>query len=977
MALMMRPAILAAALLTAAAAQEKLPDQPTAIETVKLGRPSDFNVDVLPVLRANCLACHNTKDKKGDLVLETPAGLLKGGESGPAIVPGKADQSLLLAVASLRKEPPMPPAKNKSGAKRLTPRELGLVKLWIDEGAKDSAPKPLDPPLFRPGPEGWNPIYSVALDAEGRYAACGRAGRLFIYDVPTGRLVARPSDPKLAALAPDLAHRDAVQAIAVSPDGSLLATGGYREIKLWQRKEEAKTSKVDLGGESRVAALSADGKWIAVAGAGIRIIEIDGGRTTKLEAKDVAALEFSPDGSTLLAVSGDEISGWTLPDGKPLETRVSSKPAPTAIDWFGDGKQYATGSADGLIRIWNADFKEVAKAAREVKHGAPVVALAVSPDGKSVVVAGGGPGAKLYAGDGAKGTEIRTDGPERRRDAEAQALVAFMDKEVKYREAQLKAAEDAKTKEEAEAKKAADALPPAEKAFKEKQDALAKAKAEREGAEKLLPDAKKAADDAAAALKKLAETEAVTKATTAKGAADKALADAEKAAVAAKKAADKAADPEKESAGKALAEAERARDEAKKKAEAAKAELDQANAAFKKAEADKAAADAKLKEAEKKPADAKKAEDAAAAAVDPVKAAFDSAVRRVERSKETAARIERSIAEEKSKLGEAKTLHERSGADRKRAADALAQAAIAVRSVAWSADGSLVILGTEDGRLHVFTARGEEVGAYGAAGKPPIAAGFAGESTLLSVASDGAVRAGGLVPSWTLARTIEPADPAQPPVDRVMALAFSPDGKRLAGSGGVPSREGELAIWTVADGRLERRISDAHSDQVFDVSFSPDGTLLASCAADKFAKIFDVESGKLVRAFEGHTHHVLGVAWNRNGRTLATAGADNLVMVWDRTTGQRVKSVQGFDKQATSLRYLGFEDRVAVTSGGAPLRLVTEAGNVKALEGAGPFTYSVAVSGDGRLLAAGGLDGTLRLWKSDATQPFASLAPPK
>lgn len=973
----MRTAILAA-LLLGSAPQEKLPDQPTAVETVKLGRPSDFNVDVLPVLRANCLACHNTKDKKGDLVLETSAAMLKGGESGPAIVPGKADQSLLLAVASLRKEPPMPPAKNKSGAKRLTPRELGLLKLWIDEGAKDSAPKPLDPPLFRPSPEGWNPIYSVALDPEGQFAACGRAGRLFIYQVATGRLVAQPSDPKLEKLAPGLAHRDAVQAIAVSPDGALLATGGYREIKIWQRKYDVKTSKVDLGGEVKAVALSPDGKRIAVAGAEVRVIEVEGGKTAKIDAKGVTALEFSPDGATLLVVSGEEINGWKLPEGTPLDTKVSLKTVLTAIDWFGDGKQFATGSADGVIRIWNADFKSAAKALREVKHGAPVSALALSPDGKTIVAAGGGPGAKLYSGDAAKGVELKTDGPERRRDAEAQALVGFMANEVKYREAQLKGAEDSKVKEEAEAKKSADALPPAEKAFKEKQEALAKAKAEREASEKGLPEAKKAADDAAAALKKIAETEAVSKATTAKTAADKALADAEKAAAAAKKTAEKAPEPEKEAAAKALAEAEKARDEAKKKAEAAKAELDQAGATFKKAEADKAAADAKLKEAEKKPADAKKAEDAAAAAVDPAKAAFDSAQRRVERSKETAVRIEKSIAEAKTKLAESKTLHERSGADRKRAADALAQAAQAVRSIAFSADGSLVILGAEDGRLHVFgAAKGDEVGSFGAPGKPAIAAGFSGDSTLISLAADGAVRASGLIPSWTLARVIEPADAAQPPVDRVMALSFSPDGKRLAGSGGVPSREGELAIWTVADGRLERRIADAHSDQVFDVSFSPDGTLLASCAADKFAKIFDAESGKLVRSFEGHTHHVLGVAWNRNGRMLATAGADNLVMVWDRNTGQRAKSIQGFDKQATSLRYLGFEDRFAVTSGGAPLRLVTEAGNVKPLEGAGPFTYAVAVSGDGRVLAAGGLDGTLRLWKADATQPFATLAPPK
>src|SRR6185503_19234046 len=122
------------------------------------------------------------------------------------------------------------------------------------------------------------------------------------------------------------------------------------------------------------------------------------------------------------------------------------------------------------------------------------------------------------------------------------------------------------------------------------------------------------------------------------------------------------------------------------------------------------------------------------------------------------------------------------------------------------------------------------------------------------------MRAGTLLPKWKLQLVMEPGESTKPPIDRVLALAFSPDGKILASGGGIPSRDGELLLWNAADGSLLREISGAHSDTVFDLSFTPDGSMLASAGADKFARVFDMKTGKLVKSFEGHTNHVLGVA---------------------------------------------------------------------------------------------------------------------
>src|SRR5712692_5582177 len=64
-----------------------------------------FESDILPVLREACLACHSAKAKQGGLSLETRHDIFKGGKSGPAVVPGKPLESVLLTMISSGKMP--------------------------------------------------------------------------------------------------------------------------------------------------------------------------------------------------------------------------------------------------------------------------------------------------------------------------------------------------------------------------------------------------------------------------------------------------------------------------------------------------------------------------------------------------------------------------------------------------------------------------------------------------------------------------------------------------------------------------------------------------------------------------------------------------------------------------------------------------------------------------------------------------------
>ena len=80
--------------------------------------------------------------------------------------------------------------------------------------------------------------------------------------------------------------------------------------------------------------------------------------------------------------------------------------------------------------------------------------------------------------------------------------------------------------------------------------------------------------------------------------------------------------------------------------------------------------------------------------------------------------------------------------------------------------------------------------------------------------------------------------------DRVVAVTYSSDGKYIATGGGAATEDGEVKLFTAA-GDPVAEFKNAHTDTVFGVSFSPDGKLLATAAADKFVKVFEVATGKV------------------------------------------------------------------------------------------------------------------------------------
>jgi WD40 repeat protein len=213
--------------------------------------------------------------------------------------------------------------------------------------------------------------------------------------------------------------------------------------------------------------------------------------------------------------------------------------------------------------------------------------------------------------------------------------------------------------------------------------------------------------------------------------------------------------------------------------------------------------------------------------------------------------------------------------------------------------------------------------------------------------------------------------------ERVVCLAFSPDSKQLACGGGPPTQEGELKILEVESGKVALTITDKlHSDTVFGVAFSPDGKRLAGCGADKFVKVWELPSGKFLKSFEGHTHHVMGVGFSADGKLLASAGADNVVKVWDYEKGEQARTINAGSKQLTALAFVPRKSEFLTVSGDSQARMWNvNGGNVRNFPAA-DFLYCVAVSPDGSVVAAGGQDGAVRLFNGSSGALVKSLLPP-
>ncbi|PSQ77801.1 MAG: hypothetical protein BRD35_02865 [Bacteroidetes bacterium QH_7_62_13] len=157
--------------------------------------------------------------------------------------------------------------------------------------------------------------------------------------------------------------------------------------------------------------------------------------------------------------------------------------------------------------------------------------------------------------------------------------------------------------------------------------------------------------------------------------------------------------------------------------------------------------------------------------------------------------------------------------------------------------------------------------------------------------------------------------------EAIFSVTFSPDGKYvLSGSG----QSGTLKLWRTETGTVVRHFDegDWDSSYVFSVAFSPDGKYALSGNDDMTARLWDVETGELLRTFDGHSGLVIAVAFSPDGQYVLSGSSDMTVQLWNVGDG--------------SLGYI--------------------------FEGDAEGVNAIAFSPDGRYVLSGSKDDDVKLW---------------
>ena len=188
--------------------------------------------DLQPIFRKHCYGCHAASVKMGSLDVETYDGLMRGGNQGTILVPGKPAESRLYLTLAGKLDPAMP-----MGGDRLPAADLETIRKWIEAGARPD-PTALawrggviavgwggevrilseKGAILRRFPAQVGTVRTVSLSADGKLVAAAGPHVLRVFDTVTGREVmsADLDSPVQAAVSPDGSRR-----AVLLPDGSV------------------------------------------------------------------------------------------------------------------------------------------------------------------------------------------------------------------------------------------------------------------------------------------------------------------------------------------------------------------------------------------------------------------------------------------------------------------------------------------------------------------------------------------------------------------------------------------------------------------------------------------------------------------------------------------------------------------------------------------------------------------------------------
>jgi Tol biopolymer transport system component/mono/diheme cytochrome c family protein len=196
--------------------------------------------------------------------------------------------------------------------------------------------------------------------------------------------------------------------------------------------------------------------------------------------------------------------------------------------------------------------------------------------------------------------------------------------------------------------------------------------------------------------------------------------------------------------------------------------------------------------------------------------------------------------------------------------------------------------------------------------------------------------------------------------DEVFAVAFSPDGTRLAAA----AADRSIRLFDVASRQQQKMIED-HADWVMDIAWSPDGKKVATASRDKTSKVFDSTTGESQSTFNGHGQPVFGVGFLPDGNSVATSGRDNRIRVWAVADAKQAREIgfggEVFRIQTTpdGMSFAGSADKFARQHN------LTNGQQVKQFGPHNDWVYSVAYHAGSKRVASGSHDGEVRIWNAE------------
>ena len=160
-----------------------------------------------------------------------------------------------------------------------------------------------------------------------------------------------------------------------------------------------------------------------------------------------------------------------------------------------------------------------------------------------------------------------------------------------------------------------------------------------------------------------------------------------------------------------------------------------------------------------------------------------------------------------------------------------------------------------------------------------------------------------------------------------------------------------------------------HSDWIRAIAFSTNGKYLVSGSNDRTVRLWDLQTGQLIRLLKGHKQRVKCIQISENGKLIISASADNTLKIWEIATGNCIRTIKTSQHSKTVLNAIAINSDLSIIATGSTSRQGTiklwnwKTGEmIDAVKAASSGIRSLAMSPDGKILVSGSAGKTIKIW---------------